>query len=440
MTDPKFEAQLRERARAVGLPVETMRALVLVEAAMNGPRSRPLELAIVRVEQQLALFAKSGNASLDITRLPAADLAQIRSRSNAYATVEWLRARGFAAGAGLVAEWTLTSGVPWRIYDEHAVIEASPGVVLLWALALEIDEHHATETGDRVCRACGDRGERIVVLDQGTFVDPNFMAECRRHGGRIDESPPQRTTVRMHVLPRGQQRPLGDHGRYGPDNSRVENVLVPRTRLVVRPCGCVPPERQMIDAEPIWPPTRPDTVSLEWLVRRLAAAWPFAVATTGFPELWQAKIDEWLATDETHWIAQWWVAFWQWACAGVEPDVDQLARLLAMRIPALRRREQADRGHYDLSQRIAWLDNRIFDLMIELVGDLTTMPRIRADWLLSDVRVEAGDERPRITTRWLCDGWTAEATVSVSAIAADADMQWIEGSITADDPLVRFYG
>lgn len=182
-------------------------------------------------------------------------------------------------------------------------------------LALEIDERGATPTGERVCRACGGRGERIVALDQGRFSDPKFISECRRSGWRILESPPElRTTVRM-------RRYVPNEGRY-----HVEDVPVPRTRIVVQPCLC-PSEAVR--------PWRPETISLAWLVRKLMAAQPFVCDMHEWPAKWQRELDEREASGLTNvlvaWQAQWWRAFAEWAQTGgrKQPDVAVLAPVLA---------------------------------------------------------------------------------------------------------------
>lgn len=255
--------------------------------------------------------------------------------------VRWLQARGYTTAIGDVARWqTERKGAHWRVrryvYDRVGILEAVPAVAMLWALALELDEDEATRTGEQVCRECSGRGERIVALDQGEIMDPRFFNSCRRNGWQFEESKRDRTVVRMRVR-HGNPRPLGDHARFGPaDTSYAENVFVPRTRIVVRPCICAPdPSWRVTEFEPLAefkPQSRPETVSLEWLVRRLAAAGDFRAELASWPEQWQAQLDAWQATGETHWRAQWWLAFAEWAHAGKQPDLHRLSRLLDVRM------------------------------------------------------------------------------------------------------------
>lgn len=222
----------------------------------------------------------------------------------------WLQARGYTTAIGDVARWqTEREGSHWRVrqdvYDRVGILEAPPAIVLLWALAVELDEDAATFTGERLCRDCGGRRQLIEDLDVGSVPSPAFVRRCTWRGfAKIREwkAREKRPLVRMH---------------------RVDGVTVNRpvqdTRIVLGRCHCTAP-------------TRPETVSLEWLVRRLAAVGDFRAVIAGWPAAWQAQLDSWQATGETHWRAQWWFAFAEWAHAGKQPDLHRLSRLLDVRM------------------------------------------------------------------------------------------------------------
>jgi hypothetical protein len=189
----------------------------------------------------------------------------------------------------------------------------TPGGLLLYAIAAEIDKRQATVVpGARVCRACGGRGETIVALDQGRFVDPSFINECRRNGwiGRIRESP----------------------GAVWAEYGHTGNV--PRARIVVTPCVCtgaaVPAMRIGIrvmvshdgseGAEVTRLGTRPDTVSLAWLVAYLAEQ---RTPAFEWPAQWLVDMDLREANGDTSWVAVWWAQFYAWT-RGVALDEARL--------------------------------------------------------------------------------------------------------------------
>lgn len=190
---------------------------------------------------------------------------------------------------------------------ERETIRASASILLLWALALEIDERAATRTGAKVCCACGGRGEVIVALDHGPFVDPAFIFRCRARNWlhRIVESGTTSAAARY-----GSPEGIADH-----------------TRIVVDPCEC-------------WGPTRPATVSLSDVVRDLAS---LPRPRFEWPHEWLVAFDKREAeTDD--WVARWWVALREWSCAGKLPAAEALAADLAALLPELEAREQAKRS------------------------------------------------------------------------------------------------
>ncbi|HVI04127.1 MAG TPA: hypothetical protein VM869_35795 [Enhygromyxa sp.] len=263
--------------------------------------------------------------------------------------------------------------------------------MLLWALALELDERGATFTGEQVCRECSGRGARIVALDQSVIGGLRHVP-ARARGTEFDVTCARnRWTADIVVCP----KPVHAH-----DGART-------TRLVMMPCPFCAIGRH----------TRPVTVSLEWLVRKLAAADPFRAELTGWPDAWQAQLDRWQASGETHWRAQWWLAFAEWAVGGKVPDEHQLARLLAMRIPELRERLLFDRQRRalrpkDRNVRIGNLSARsvitpvqgqpeveavadaVFGQLADGLPDF--VPRTRREWTLYESSPRLQNERQHV--------------------------------------------
>jgi hypothetical protein len=180
-------------------------------------------------------------------------------------------------------------------------LHRTPGAWLLHAIAAEIDNRGATLVPDaRVCRACGGRGETIVALDQGRFIDPAFMAACRRNGWGG-------TGARQHV-------------RVGADRyRRIQESADQTTRIVVLPCDCEPSVDSrlfgLVDTN-----KRPDTVSLAWLV-----AWLADQRTPAFewPAQWLVDMDMREAKGDRSWQAVWWAQFYAWT-RGVALDEERL--------------------------------------------------------------------------------------------------------------------
>lgn len=211
------------------------------------------------------------------------------------AGVTWMRWRAHAIGIP-------TSGFR-QIGGVQLVYEAGTrrpmGVALLWALAREIDERRFTPIG-RVCRACGGRGVVIIDLDHGAFIDPAFMARCRRAGRMIIESGSVLADAMFDSGEQSRQRP--------------------HTRIVVERCDC--------DG-----PTRPDTVELHRIVAGLAE---LPRPRLEWPDLWLVELDVMLSgtSDRPDWMIRWWLAFREWSHAGKVPDEDALADDLEPLIPS----------------------------------------------------------------------------------------------------------
>jgi hypothetical protein len=146
----------------------------------------------------------------------------------------WAHSRALYVDYHARLDWVIET-VTVRREAERLLARVRPGVALLWALALEIDECGATLTGERVCRACSGR-QSIVATANGRY--------------------PSTAVIRY-----------GD-GRLGPW-SQLRAVSV-------QPCSC--------DG-----PTRPDTVSLHWLVRHLASQ--RSPIVTDWPEQWVVDVD-----------------------------------------------------------------------------------------------------------------------------------------------------
>jgi hypothetical protein len=240
----------------------------------------------------------------------------------------WAHSRALYVDYHARLDWVIET-VTVRREAERLLARVRPGVALLWALALEIDECGATLTGERVCRACSGR-QSIVATANGRY--------------------PSTAVIRY-----------GD-GRLGPW-SQLRAVSV-------QPCSC--------DG-----PTRPDTVSLHWLVRHLASQ--RSPIVTDWPEQWAVDVDAmeangwgdtWLPSqgeqpkpppsvrvggieiptidtrlhlrdgtpagwsrkhDPTPaWMCVWWREFREWVTTGREPDAGELARLLEERTAARR--------------------------------------------------------------------------------------------------------
>jgi hypothetical protein len=188
-------------------------------------------------------------------------------------------------------------------------LAGTPGVWLLHAIAAEVDKREATVVpGAKVCRGCGCRGETIVALDQGRFVDPAWTMDCIRRGwGRSILYSDNRPRPTRAVAPCG---------------------AVFQTAVVVLPCSCRTgvllvtlvagpgPE----GAEVIRLGTRPDTVSLAWLVAYLAEQ---RTPAFEWPAQWLVDMDQREANGDRSWVAVWWAQFYAWT-RGVALDDERL--------------------------------------------------------------------------------------------------------------------
>jgi len=204
---------------------------------------------------------------------------------------------------------------------------------LLWALAVEVDEHQATRTGEQVCRACSGSGEVIVAAPDG-------------HGARFW----------MHERTHSARRSVhADHAPYTPDDQRrivdaimdyqnhrapwpqhVRQFTIHGDSVVTAPCDGDPEK------------TRPVTISLARMVRLMAT---LGDAPYGpLPPAWEVRLDTmeqagWLGVDGAPaWVCRWWRAFSEWSIAGEEPDVEALVADLAERTRARRERAAAARA------------------------------------------------------------------------------------------------
>lgn len=182
-----------------------------------------------------------------------------------------------------------------------SMVTVSVGVAILWALALEIDERGPTFTGERVCRACGGRGE------VNSWGRSNLSGTCDPRGSK----PP--TIGSLASLVRSGQLAHGYMGDVDQTISQEE-----RERWSWRspcPCDC---------------PTRPDTILLHRLVVDLAAMRSPRLASVF--DQWAIDADVRNDQGDTSWQHQWWLAFLAWTLRGIEPDAHALAPLLRDRI------------------------------------------------------------------------------------------------------------
>jgi hypothetical protein len=239
----------------------------------------------------------------------------------------WAHSRGLYVDYHARPDWVIET-VTVRREAERLLARARPGVALLWGLALEMDECGATLTGERVCQQCA---------------------------GRIGSD----------------GRPTVWYWPWRVWTSRSWHTSAPPTEL---PCGC----NWHSDI-----PTRPDTVSLHWLVRQLASQrspivtdWPEqwavdadAMEANGWGETWLPSQGEppkpppsvrvggiEIPTIDTRlrlrdgtpagwsrkhdptpsWMCIWWREFREWVTTGREPDAVELARLLDERTASRR--------------------------------------------------------------------------------------------------------
>jgi hypothetical protein len=159
---------------------------------------------------------------------------------------------------------------------------------LLWRVADEIDRRQATIVpGSRPCRACGGRGTFAEWGQQEVgFLLPDAT---------------------------GLPRSLADRETIIGREIRWDRVLV---------CDCVFP----FSSPDIRPecPTRPDTVSLAWLVGFLAE---LPKPAFDWPAQWLVDLDWREAQGDDSWQAVWWAEFMAWT-RGAAIDVDRLQRAL----------------------------------------------------------------------------------------------------------------
>lgn len=219
--------------------------------------------------------------------------------------------------------------VRWRVarMAPPITVEGSAGLVILWALALEIDERMATPTGEHVCRACGGREREIVawyptVASYGTrrwihhryvedelfsiqFFDIDEWVDSWTYPGPGGDPP--------DFMP-------GAVAEYIAENERGDGVA-----LVTVPCLC--------DG-----PARPDTVELHRVVADVAA---LPRPRFAWPDAWNPIADE--AEARGDWVGRWWQAFRDWTWAGKLPEADALAADLLALLPELEARERAKR-------------------------------------------------------------------------------------------------
>jgi hypothetical protein len=217
-------------------------------------------------------------------------------------------------------------------------LHRTAGAWLLHAIASEIDNRGATLVPDaRVCRACGGRGETIVALDQGRFIDPAWTMDCIRRGwGRAI---------------------LYSDNRPRPARAVVPGSVVFQTAMVVLPCKCetVPSIiasmtigaatlrhngridlTEDVSVEAI-SRTRRDTVSLAWLVAYLADQ---RTPAFEWPAQWLVDMDLREDNGDRSWQAVWWAQFYAWT-RGVALDEERL-----------RWAREVSRAHrYDFGQR-----------------------------------------------------------------------------------------
>lgn len=180
---------------------------------------------------------------------------------------DWMEARGWPAPYGARTPQSSAIASRWP-----------PSLWMLWALALEVDEHRATRTGASVCRACGGRGEVIVRVFESLLRIGDGPIYYLTTVGRCTCGGPTRPhTVSMHRL--------------------VETLASWRSPIVSD-----------------WPDL--------WAVRRdamEAAGW-LDVLLPGDTEVTPA------------WVCQWWRAFGEWTATGRVVDVDALASELRSRV------------------------------------------------------------------------------------------------------------
>ena len=226
--------------------------------------------------------------------------------------------------------WRPVSTV-YRQTDGSILFEGRRATILLWALAVEVDEHQATRTGEQVCRACSGSGEVIfwqdLQIDHLGHLGPDgYMQACTRINALKHE--PSTIIDRPKAL--GWATTDGAHWILG-----TRDIAGQRT-VIGEPCDC--------DPEKI----RPVTVSLARMVLLMAT---LGDAPYGpLPPAWEVRLDSmeqagWHGIDGAPaWVCRWWRAFAEWSIAGKEPDVEALAADLAERTRARRERIAAARA------------------------------------------------------------------------------------------------
>jgi len=199
--------------------------------------------------------------------------------------------------------------------------------MLAWALAIELDDAGWTDTGERVCRACGGRG----TTDQWATIAPDDQW--------WEQGPPD-----------GEMR-ISDQ----------------------RPCPC--------DG-----PTRPDNMSLAHIVREIASL-PRPTCVE-IPPAFHVAADR--AADHGGPAAVWWREFLGWVTVGRGPDADALAVALLpfveLREAARKRPDILD----DLGLRDAILGGRA-PLGLSPVAVAASRWAAAVESLRTDVRVLGGD-------------------------------------------------
>lgn len=202
--------------------------------------------------------------------------------------------------------WIIARGRPierWSVtLDGSTFVTQSAGVVLLWALAWEIDQLGETTTGERVCARCSGRGE-VLANANGEWPSTGLV-------------------------------------RYQLDSGRPH---MGSRAVSVQRCSC--------DG-----PTRPHTTALAPIVAQLASQ--RSPIVTEWPAQWLVDIDAmeangwrdtWLPSkgpaptvpiglrefnSMPSWQCTWWRCFRDWATAGAVPGPDVLTPLLAKRTRA----------------------------------------------------------------------------------------------------------
>ncbi len=214
----------------------------------------------------------------------------------------WGSARGMWVNTGDPAIWMIHSHYH-RWWDRLArrwrfdtLIKAPPSIVLLYAIALELDEREATVAGE-VCRACGDRGEVIVGWYPHGTARAGWLASVFADVLEAVDDWANECTSPLSVGPPPVE---GMHATYDAHEDRL---------ILTCPCPCDGPKR-------------PHTVQLHRLVADLAAC---SRPRFQWPDEWLVRLDMRL-DGNIDWIGRWWVAFCEWTVAGKVPDPRELAK------------------------------------------------------------------------------------------------------------------